>query len=371
MATASPTHFRFEPISVAGLRQSFLDDHEHVLRSSMATMARSRTASRYLVEYADTVRSGLQAHDLAALGFVRSLRTYRVVPNGHPNTPQRPLSDKGMQFIAEVPPRSIDQFAMRNRRLPPDARNPLSELRLERLRIEDAKPIFVFDAETELQFLKAAAEWEFAIHFTRAKTGLRPGELCHLLVEDLDLAAGWLHVRNQPELDWSVKTRNERSVPLVSEVTANLHATIGDRPTGIVFRRPQSPARTGALTAANRDALGKRLQSNVLAERQHLARELTRAELSVIAKKRCVAAGALDPDQIRRSYLRIARRCGLPQATCSKSWRHSFVTLLQDANVDPLLRQITLGHQPAGRDELQGVFLSVAISASRAAMRRS
>ncbi|HTN04349.1 MAG TPA: hypothetical protein VL132_20830, partial [Planctomycetaceae bacterium] len=83
-------------------------------------MARSRTASRYLVEYADTVRSGLQAHDLAALGFVRSLRTYRVVPNGHPNTPQRPLSDKGMQFIAEVPPRSIDQFAMRNRRLPPD-----------------------------------------------------------------------------------------------------------------------------------------------------------------------------------------------------------------------------------------------------------
>jgi integrase len=29
-------------------------------------------------------------------------------------------------------------------------------------------------------------------------------------------------------------------------------------------------------------------------------------------------------------------------------WRRAFATLLQDANVDPLLRQITLGHQPTG-----------------------
>lgn len=31
---------------------------------------------------------------------------------------------------------------------------------------------------------------------------------------------------------------------------------------------------------------------------------------------------------------------------CPKSWRHSFATLLQDANVDPLIRQQTLGHKP-------------------------
>ena len=59
-------------------------------------------------------------------------------------------------------------------------------------------------------------------------------------------------------------------------------------------------------------------------------------------------AGALDPDHIRNSFIKVASRAGLTGATCPKSWRHSFATLLQDANVDPLIRQITLGHQPAG-----------------------
>jgi len=48
-------------------------------------------------------------------------------------------------------------------------------------------------------------------------TGLRPGELCHLLLaEDLDLdAAAVLRVRNKPKLGWQIKTRSERDVPLV------------------------------------------------------------------------------------------------------------------------------------------------------------
>jgi integrase len=34
-------------------------------------------------------------------------------------------------------------------------------------------------------------------------TGLRPGELTHLLLpHGLDLEAGWLHVRNKPRLEW-------------------------------------------------------------------------------------------------------------------------------------------------------------------------
>ena len=37
---------------------------------------------------------------------------------------------------------------------------------------------------------------------------------------------------------------------------------------------------------------------------------------------------------------------GRGEATCPKSWRHSFATLLQGANVDPLIRQQTLGHRP-------------------------
>jgi integrase len=50
-------------------------------------------------------------------------------------------------------------------------------------------------------------------------------------------------------------------------------------------------------------------------------------------------------DAVRNSFKRIMRGIGHPEATCPKSWRHSFATLLQDANVDPLIRQITLGHK--------------------------
>jgi integrase len=37
---------------------------------------------------------------------------------------------------------------------------------------------------------------------------------------------------------------------------------------------------------------------------------------------------------------------GHPESTCPKSWRHTFATLLQDANVDPLIRQQVMGHKP-------------------------
>ena len=51
-------------------------------------------------------------------------------------------------------------------------------------------------------------------------------------------------------------------------------------------------------------------------------------------------------DAIRNSFIRLMKKIGHPESTCPKSWRHTFATLLQDANVDPLIRQITLGHSP-------------------------
>ncbi len=78
--------------------------------------------------------------------------------------------------------------------------------------------MFVFDAASDLAFLEAADDWSFPSHFALAKTGLRPGELVHLLVEDLDLEQGWLHVRNKPALGWLIKTVRERAIPLIPEL---------------------------------------------------------------------------------------------------------------------------------------------------------
>src|SRR4029077_13199205 len=136
---------------------------------------------------------------------------------------------------------------------PTSARSRWRPTGTNRLKIEDAKPIFVFDAATELAFLKAASDWAFPIHFTLAKTGLRVGELTHLLIEEVDLEAGWLHVRNKTELGWRIKTGQERSVPLLAELVIVLRAVIGMRSAGPVFIRAKFVAKSSALTGGRRD----------------------------------------------------------------------------------------------------------------------
>jgi integrase len=247
-----------------------------------------------------------------------------------------------VQFILEVC-RSVYAFAIRMRHLPPYSENPFSGLRIESMRLTDSKPVFVFDAESELAFFKAASEWAFPIHFTLAKTGLRPGELAHLLIEDLDLRGGWLSVCNKPDLGWLTKTRNERRVPLIPELVAVLKHVVGQRQHGLVFLRPKF-CDVGVTPREMADRIQRNRESAARQPGQPLSRE---AELRV-AQSIWRSAGMVKADKIRNSFLSCARRAGLQNATCPKSWRHSFATLLQDANVDPLIRQVTLGHRPAG-----------------------
>lgn len=343
LSAAAPTMFAFTPVSVGELRESFLRHHDQVLRSSVATVRRYSAATQHLAAFGES----RPAHEISATDFISHLRSLPVSPNGHIHTAKRLLRDKGVRFIAEVC-RAMYSYAARQRHLPPYAANPFADLRLDRMRIEDAKPVFVFDAETELRFLHAAKAWEFPIHFLMAKTGLRPGELCHLLVGDVDLENGWLHVRGKPELGWQVKTRNARRVPLIGEVRDLLRLIIGGRAAGPVFRRPQF-----------RQVAGHDGNLQALLQQPGQVKELSRDAWSRVARGAWRDAGAFDADQIRRSFIRVARRAGLNEATCSKSWRHTFATLLQDANVDPLIRQITLGHQPtngSGALGMTGVY---------------
>jgi len=170
LATSAPTMFSFQPLPVPELCQQFLDQHEHVLRSSVATIRRYRTALNHLEGFVARSRGPVQAQDVDPDRFVRYLRTIDVAPNGHKNAAKRKLRDKGVLFILEVC-RNLYAFAGKKRHLPPYTENPFTALAGSRFRIEDAKRIFVFDAQTELAFLKAAGTWEFPIFFTLAKTG--------------------------------------------------------------------------------------------------------------------------------------------------------------------------------------------------------
>ena len=120
------------------------------------------------------------------------------------------------------------------------------------MKIDDSKAIFVFDAATELEFFRRCSDWAFPIHFTLAKTGLRIGELVHLLIEDVDLAGGWLHVRNKVELGWRIKTGQERVVPLLPEAVEVVRRVIGTRLRGPVFLREKLAGRVLARLAGVR-----------------------------------------------------------------------------------------------------------------------
>jgi site-specific recombinase XerD len=75
---------------------------------------------------------------------------------------------------------------------------------------------------------------------------------------------------------------------------------------------------------------------------------LDRASKLRVARSVWPAAGALREDRVRLEFMRLTRRIGLPAQTAPKMLRHLFATSLQEANVDPLIRNLLMGHAPAG-----------------------
>jgi integrase len=57
--------------------------------------------------------------------------------------------------------------------------------------------------------------------------------------------------------------------------------------------------------------------------------------------------GAVREDWIRLEFMHVTKMIDLPEITAPKTLRHCFATLLQDANVDPLIRNEVMGHSPA------------------------
>jgi len=331
-------------IAVHELRDQFLNHHEHVLGSAISTVTRYTSATKHLISFSKAEGFNL-SNDLSIPLFVQYLRSIEVAPNGHANTLRRKLRDKGIKYILETC-RSMYHFGLRQRIV---AANPFSDFGIGKLRVRDAKPIFVFNAAQELSFLKTADLWGFTVHLMLAKTGLRPGELVHTLIEDVDFDDGWLHVRSKSELGWSVKTGRDRRIPLVPELVGLLQRVVGDRQKGVLLLRSRIAESGGVKIACDRVELAKVVEQRVEASRVESVMPLSRAQIANIHRKVWRDAGAIPVDRVRTSFVRIAKRSGL-NVTAPKSWRHTFATLLQEANVDLLVRQETLGHQPASPD---------------------
>lgn len=347
----SHTHsvFNFEPVQIDELQTRWLNHHEQVLRSSLQTIRRYRAATTHLINFVRekgvaSKTSQFQARH--AEEFVHHLRTIKVAPNGHENSQKRPLLDKGIKYILQCC-RSMFGYAIKRRHLSPYAENPFACLDLDRIPIENAKTVSIFSPDQEKAFLEACDDWQFPIFLTLMLTGLRPGELTHLLLpDDLDLKTGMLYVRNKPHLGWQVKTRNEREIPLVDELRDVLKITVGDRLAGPVFlqRRYSSASVRPELYGQTEKQLEDLLQQRVTQEEADSGKAINRSQWLKLSRTIWRDCGALKTDRIRSEFIKLTRQIDLPQLTAPKSLRHLFATCLQDANVDPLIRSELMGH---------------------------
>lgn len=347
----APAALSFEPVGTTELRRRWLEHHEHVLRSSVQTVNRYRTATDHLLRFLETRPVRYASHFLPrhAEQFVYYLRLLSVSPNGHPHTAKRPLMDKGLRYVLECC-RSLFNYAARRRHLSPYAENPFATLEIERVPIGVSRPITLFSPTQERAFLEACDDWQFPLFLTLMLTGVRPGELTHLLLpDDLDLGACVLRVRNKPGLGWQVKTRNEREIPLMPELSEVLRVYLDGRSTGPVFLRrrraeQKSPDQRPDVPAAIELALAR----CVTDQQQELGRTLTRSEWGRLARHAWQELGTVEEGYIRTQFMRLTVTIGMPGCTAPKMLRHMFATSLQEGQVDPLIRNELMGHVAAG-----------------------
>jgi len=95
------TLFDFRPITVAELVTAWLDYHEHVARSSLATVKRYRAAVAHLLGFLGNSANAVHAHQVDTLAFAKYLRSTQVSPNGHRRELERRLQTQALQFARE------------------------------------------------------------------------------------------------------------------------------------------------------------------------------------------------------------------------------------------------------------------------------
>ena len=278
--------------------------------------------------------------------------------------------DKGICFILECC-RTLFNYAAKRRHLSPYAENPFRVLEIDRIPVQNARVITLFDADQERAFLEACDDWQFPLFLTLFLTGMRPGELCHLMLpEDLDLQNRLIHIRNKPSLGWQVKTRNERVLPLLPGLAEVLGIHLGGRTYGTMFRRRRFNLSNDKILRSLKsweEELQRRFSERVA----ETAASPSRDEKRRIAQKLWRDQGCVEEDRVRTEFMKVAKAIDLPDCTAPKMLRHLFATSLQEGRVDPLIRNELMGHVASGdRSASHGLGMTAVYTHTRPETRR-
>ena len=348
LACGLRSSFGYTKVPIADLVPQWLEHHEVVQRSSLATVNRYRTALDHMLRFVGGRSPGLTIDRLTngvAEEFVKYLRTVPVSPNGSPGATKRLMKDKGVLYVLQAC-RALVNFAARRRHMPPYATNPFTDMRIERMRIEDAKKIRVFSQKLEADFLAECPAWEFRVFFALSFTGMRPGELRHMLVGDVDVESRVAFIRNHPELSWHTKTRAERRIFLFDELLDVFRHAIGGRASGPVFlaRQFADGAAHPPLTGMDTHALAAEYRRRVDEAAAASPTESRRRIEARVATELWRDMGAIKANDVRKRFIRVAKRIGHPEMTSPYIFRHGMATAMQEADVDPFVRKEIIGH---------------------------
>ena len=134
-----------------------------------------------------------------------------------------------------------------------------------------------------------------------------------LLPDDLDLEAGWLHVRNKPNLGWQVKTRNERDIPMISELVDVLRLAIGNRTAGPLFRQRRfSGVSEPPLAGLGQSSLQREMACRIRCQENAGGRSLDRTEVLRATRTNWRDLGGFRMDIVRKEFMAITAMVDMP-----------------------------------------------------------
>lgn len=245
----------------------------------------------------------------------------------------------GVKFVLSTC-RTAFNWAGRRRMLPPYAENPFGLFQIDKMKIgEAAGSAKVFTPDQERAFFAACDDWQRPVFTILAAYGLRVGELTHLLVDDIDFAAGAFRIRGKPWLQWGVKSGRERRLPLLPHTRPILADAVAGRAGGFVFVGPAGGGgRVVPPPVASPAAFQARVETAV-ADAGDGDRARKRAATRVGR-----AFGQVPERRVRTEFMRVTAAIGFPEFTRVHDLRHLFCSRAQERGVNPILVQNVLGH---------------------------
>lgn len=219
---------------------------------------------------------------------------------------------------------SVLSSALKQAMVPPNAlirKNPADFVKLPRVEKFEAS---VLTHEQLLQFLDSAKDsWLYALWVVMVFSGMRRGEVCGLMLDDIDYDAHKIYIRRQAQrMTADNSPHGKTSVqlcPTKNKKGREVYCA------GVVF-----------------DALREYLKL-----REYFARENELVSKSDMLFPNMETGAPLDPNSIYHAFKRQLKRAGLPDNIRLHDLRHTCATMYLELGADVKTIQEQLGHYSA------------------------